>query len=110
MNDAPEILTFHDDEGNPADFEYIGTVEHEGNYYLLLHPTETSEDLGDEEMEIMILQLTKDEKGQDSFLTVEDPDLFNTLIDLYNSMDEVSAVDLAAVLGESEEGQEDENL
>ena len=31
MNDAPEILTFHDDEGNPCDFEYIGTVEHEGS-------------------------------------------------------------------------------
>ena len=110
MNEAPEILTFHDDEGNPCDFEYIGTVEHEGSYYLLLHPVESDTSAEEDELEVMILKLTKDENGQDSFLTVEDPDLFNTLSDLYNSMDDVDAMDLATVLGESEEGQDDENL
>ncbi len=109
MNDAPEILTFHDSDGNPADFEYIGTVEHEGSYYLLLHPVEAAQEPEDDTMEIMILKLTKDENGQDSFLTVEDNDLFNQLIDLYNSMDEVDAMDLASILGE-EEGQDDETV
>ena len=109
MNDAPEILTFHDDEGNPCDFEYIGTVEHEGSYYLLLHPTD-SETTNEEDLEVMILKLMKDEKGQDSFLTVEDPELFDKLIDLYNAMDELDTMDLASVLGESEEGQDNENL
>jgi hypothetical protein len=58
----------------------------------------------------MILKLMKDEKGQDSFLTVEDPELFDKLIDLYNAMDELDTMDLASVLGESEEGQDNENL
>ena len=58
----------------------------------------------------MILKLMKDEKGQDSYLTVEDPELFDKLIDLYNAMDELDTMDLASVLGESEEGQDNENL
>jgi len=109
MNDAPEILTFHDADGNPSDFEYIGTVEHEGSYYLLLHPTEPSEEVDDDTMEVMILQLTKDEDGKDSFLTVEDPELFDKLIDLYNAMDDINTMDLASVLGE-EEGQDNETV
>ena len=108
MNEAFEILTFHDEQGNPADFEYVGTVEHEGAYYLILHPCDSDE--AEDEFEVMILQLEKDEQGLDCYRTVSDESLLHVLLEEFNAMDEMDRKALDDILGPGGDDLTDEEI
>ncbi len=83
-----DIMTFHDENGVPQDFEYHGTVEHKGEYYLFLHPVGPQEN--DDDYEIMILHIDMKDGKEAGFDRVTDTALFNELVDVFNAMDELS--------------------
>ncbi len=71
-------------EGESVEFEYIDTLDYEGEEYVVLLPVEE-----DEEAEVVILKVQKldtfDEDGEpeEEYVSVESEELLNTLFDMF---------------------------
>ena len=65
------IVQLQDENGNDINFEHLMTVEHNGEYYVLLEATEDSDDC--KEGEAIILKIVRDEDtDEDVYATIED--------------------------------------
>ncbi|MBQ9308412.1 MAG: DUF1292 domain-containing protein [Clostridia bacterium] len=104
-----DIITFHDENGVRQDFAFLSTVEYEDKYYLLLSPVAegaTFEGIPeDDEIDVLILRVDQIEGGEATYVTVDDTELFNKLIDIYNAMDEID-VSVFDTLTDSEEDED----
>lgn len=72
-----EILTLTDENGVDADFEYLDCLTYNGKEYLILMPA------GDEDTEIVILEIEPVDEENENYLAVEDEDTLNAVYDLF---------------------------
>lgn len=71
--ELPEgIIELTDEDGVTSQFEYLTTLDHEGEMYVVLMLVEDEED-DDEEGEVLILKIEKDEEtDEDIYVSVDD--------------------------------------
>ena len=71
------ILTLTDENGQDVNFEYLDCLEYQGKEYLVLMP------LGEEETEIVILEIEPVDEENENYLSIDDEDLLNTVYGLF---------------------------
>lgn len=71
--ELPEgIIELTDEDGVTSQFEYLTTLDHEGEMYVVLMLVE-DEEADDEEGEVLILKIEKDEEtDEDIYVSVDD--------------------------------------
>ena len=86
-NELPEgIIELTDDDGVTTQFEYLTTIEHEGELYVVLMVLD-DEEQDDEEGEVLILKIEKDpETGEDIYVSVDDDDVSQAVFDKFLEM------------------------
>lgn len=72
-----EILTLTDENGVDTDFEYLDCLTYNGKEYLILMPA------GDDDTEIVILEIEPVDEENENYLAVEDEDTLNAVYDLF---------------------------
>ncbi|MCI6958223.1 MAG: DUF1292 domain-containing protein [Candidatus Faecousia sp.] len=77
IQEEDNILTLTDENGEETEFEYLDSVEYEGQEYLILTPTE--EDSG----QIVILQVEPVDEENENYLAVEDEALLNAVYAIF---------------------------
>ena len=70
--ELPEgIIELTDEDGVTSQFEYLTTIDHEGELYVVLMLMQEEEN--DEEGEVLILKIEKDEEtDEDIYVSVDD--------------------------------------
>ncbi len=85
--ELPEgIIELTDEDGVTSQFEYLTTIDHEGELYvvLMLLDDETQDD---EEGEVLILKIEKDpETDEDIYVSVDDDDISQAVFDKFLAM------------------------
>ena len=71
------ILTLTDENGQDVNFEYLDCLEYEGKEYLILSPE------GDEEGEIIILEIQPVDEENENYLAVEDEETLNAVFAIF---------------------------
>ena len=83
LEDDSNIITL-EAEGEAVEFEYIDTLDYEGEEYVVLLPVEE-----DEEAEVVIFKVHKldtfDEDGEpdEEYVSVDSEEVLNTLFDMF---------------------------
>ena len=67
-----QIIELTDEDGETSQFEYLTTVDHEGKLYVVLMLLDEEAEQDDDEGEVIILEIQKDENGEDIYVSVED--------------------------------------
>ena len=83
--EADNIITLTDEDGKDIDFEIIGDAEIDGVVYYAMTPA-GAQDSNEGIIEYVLLKLTKDEDGEDMFVTVDDEDEFDKVADYFDDM------------------------
>lgn len=110
MEFEDNLIQLIDEDGEELNFEHIMTLDYKDKQYIVLTPADDEfyddsnddveelaeldgaededfdeyEDDGDvEEGELIILEVTQDEDGNDLFLSIEDDDLLDELYNVY---------------------------
>jgi uncharacterized protein YrzB (UPF0473 family) len=110
MSEQEHIVTLQDENGNDVNFEHLMTVEHEGEYYVLLEATQDTDDC--KEGEAIILKIVRDEEtDEDVYATIEDEDEFEQVFEkCMAAMEEedmmAAGMTMEAVLDDEEEDEE----
>ncbi len=83
----PQVISLIDEEGNEAKFEIVDKLDIEENEYVIVIPIEDK----NVEEEGIILKIVKDENGEEGFVTVEDDEEYQMVVDAYelSSTDEI---------------------
>ena len=84
-NEEDNIITLTDEDGNDIDFEIIADAEIDGNVYFAMVPVGGAEK-NEGIIEYGLLKLTKDEDGEDIYVTVDDEDEFNKVADFFDDL------------------------
>ena len=86
-NELPEgIIELTDDDGVTTQFEYLTTIEHEGELYVVLMVLD-DEEQDDEEGEVLILKIEKDpETDEDIYVSVDYDDVSQAVFDKFLEM------------------------
>ena len=74
-----DIYTLTDEEGNESEYQLIGEEEIDGQFYIALVPLEENE-----EGCYVILKRSKDDDGEDVFVTIDDDDEFDRIADYFD--------------------------
>jgi len=84
--ELPEgIIELTDEDGVTSQFEYLTTIDHEGELYVVLMLLE--EEQNDEEGEVLILKIEKDEETQeDIYVTVDDESVSQAVFEKFLAM------------------------
>ena len=95
-----KYIVIQDENGKDVNFEHLMTIEHEGNYYVVLEATEDTDDC--KEGEAIILKIVRDEESdEDVYATIEDEAEFNAVFDkcmaAMEEEDEAAALEMEAV-------------
>lgn len=78
------LVELTDEDGNVAQFEYLDTVEHKGeSYVVFMAVEEDTEEDEEEEGEVVILQIAQDDEGEDIYVTVEDDELVQEVFEKF---------------------------
>ena len=72
-----EIITLEDDQGNEQDFEFLDTVEYEGEEYIILLPAD------EEQNEVMILRVDSLDDENESYSGIEDEETVQAVFDIF---------------------------
>jgi len=75
-NEEMDVVVLTDDEGNDVEFEWLDTVEHNGNQYIVVIPTD--EDAED----VVILRMEKNDE-EETFVGLDDEKEVNEVFDLF---------------------------
>ena len=75
-----EIITLEDDLGNEQDFEFLDTVEYEGEEYIVLLPADAGED---EQNEVMILKVESLDDENESYAGIDDEEILQAVFDIF---------------------------
>ena len=87
------IIVLNDEEGNEVNFEFLDLVELDGEEYVVLLPTDESEE---EPGEVVILQVEDtDSENEESYISVEDEETLNKVFEIFKDKfkDEFDFVD-----------------
>lgn len=77
-----DIITLVDEEGKEHEFEIIDSLDIKENHYLALIPTETAENVAEDEGELVILKVI--EEDDEEFLEpIEDEKEFNEISEIF---------------------------
>lgn len=78
------IVELTDEDGVVSKFEYLTTISHEGEEYVVLMVLDEdgNEPEGDDG-EVVILQIEQDENGEDIYVSVEDDDVSQAVFDKF---------------------------
>ena len=71
------ILTLTDENGNDVEFEYLDSIDYEGVEYLCLLP------VGDEENEIVILEVEPVDEENENYLAVENEEILEAVFAIF---------------------------
>ena len=92
-DELPEgIIELTDEDGVTTQFEYLTTVEHEGKLYVVLMLLDEEAEMDDDEGEVIILEIQKDENGEDVYASVDDDEIsdavFQKFLEIVDEQDE----------------------
>ena len=73
-----EIITLEDDLGNEQDFEFLDTVEYEGEEYIILLPADENE-----QDEVMILRVDSLDDENESYAGIDDEEILQAVFDIF---------------------------
>lgn len=73
-----EIITLEDDLGNEKDFEFLDTVEYDGDEYIILLPVEE-----EEQNEVMILRIDSIDDETENYVGIDDEDVLQKVFDIF---------------------------
>lgn len=73
-----EIITLEDDLGNEKDFEFLDTVEYDGDEYIVLLPVDE-----EEQNEVMILRVDSLNDEDESYSGIDDEDVLQAVFDIF---------------------------
>ena len=89
MNSSEELInvvTLVDENGHEVQFDHLMTFDR----YIALMPMEEVEGIGEDE--VLIMQIKKDDNGEDTYVPVENPvlleEVFDTFLELMEELDE----------------------
>ena len=77
-----DILTLVDDDGTEREFELIDRVVTEDNEYFALIPTETPDNLSEDDGQPVILKVVE-EDGEEFLEPIEDDDEFDEISEVF---------------------------
>jgi len=81
-DEMPDIIELTDENDETTRFEYVTTLDHEGELYIALLPLEDGQDeADDEDAEVVFLKIEQDENGEDMYVSVDDEDVINALFE-----------------------------
>lgn len=85
--ELPEgIIELTDEDGVTSQFEYLTTIDHEGELYVVLMMMQ-DEETDDEEGEVLILKIEKDpETDEDIYVSVDDDDISQAVFEKFVAM------------------------
>ena len=85
--ELPEgIIELTDEDGVTTQFEYLTTIDHEGELYVVLMVLD-DEESDDEEGEVLILKIEKDpETDEDIYVSVDDDVISQAVFDKFLAM------------------------
>ena len=83
-----DIIELTDEDGVTSQFEYLTTIDHEGELYVVLMLLEDEKDTqDDDEGEVLILKIEKDkETGEDIYVSVDDDSISQAVFDKFLAM------------------------
>ena len=87
------IIVLNDEDGNEVNFEFLDLVELDGEEYVILLPTDESEDAPGE---VVILQVEDtDSEDEESYISVEDEEVLNKVFEIFKEkfQDEFDFID-----------------
>lgn len=73
------IVVLTDEEGNDVEFQYITTLERDGDEYIVLMLLD--DEAEDDEGEVVILKIQTDDDGEDFYVSIEDDELYDSLFE-----------------------------
>ena len=76
-----DVYTLVDEEGVETDFEFLGSLELDGNTYVAFSPIEQDEDSDEEEY--VVFRVSTDEEGNEVYDNIEDDDEFDKVSDAF---------------------------
>ncbi len=81
-DETPDIIELTDEDDVTTRFEYVTTLDHEGELYIALLPLEEGEDeADDEDAEVVFLKIEQDENGDDMYVSIDDEKVINILFE-----------------------------
>ncbi len=87
MEDGSDIIELTDEEGVVTEFQYLATLDHEGESYVVLMALDQEEDESDEEEgEVVILKIEQDDKGEDIYVSFDDEEISQKVFDKFIQM------------------------
>ena len=75
------IVELTDEDGVTTEFEYLSTIEHKGESYVVLLAPQEEEN--EEEGEVVILKIQKDENGEDTYVSCDDDEIEEEVFELF---------------------------
>lgn len=75
------IVELTDEDGQTVEFEYLTTIEHEGESYVVLLAPQEKED--DEEGEVVILKIQQDENGEDTYVSCDNEEIEQEIFEMF---------------------------
>ena len=86
-DELPEgIIELTDEDGVTSQFEYLTTIEYEGELYVVLMLLE-DEEQDNEDGEVLILKIEKDpETDEDIYVSVDDDEVSQAVFDQFVAM------------------------
>ena len=91
-----DIVVLVDENGEEEEFEYIDSMEMNGNNYVILSPLGKNDNADDDfEEVVVILKVDNKEDGEESFITIEDEKELDDVFEEFKSrMEEEFSFDL----------------
>lgn len=77
------IIELVDEQGETVEFEHLMTLEHNNAYYIVLMAAEDLANEEDDEGEVLILKMDKDENGEDCYVTIDDDEEAQIVFDKF---------------------------
>lgn len=79
------IIELTDEDGVTSQFEYLTTIDHESELYVVLMLIQ--EDADEEDGEVLILKIEKDEEsGEDVYVSIDDDDISQAVFEKFVAM------------------------
>ena len=87
-NEAPEIYTLTDEDGNEIEFELLAYATINNNVYYAMIPADSKpKGAGDDVFEeYVILKSVTDENGEESLESIDDDEEFDAVADYFDDM------------------------
>ncbi len=77
QEEESNIITFVDEDGQEATFEFMDCIEYEGKEYLALLPTD------EESNEVVILEIEPVDEENENYLSVEDEEILQAVYAIF---------------------------